>query len=98
MDKEITIEDYNSNWFKQFEVEKFRLKEILADKVISIEHIGNRFVESLGAKPILNIAIGVNNLEVVSDFIEPLKQIGYEIISLNLKKYPKFLLIIILYN
>ncbi|WP_236690861.1 GrpB family protein [Lysinibacillus xylanilyticus] len=60
--------------------------------------MGNRFVESLGAKPILNIAIGVNDLEVVSDFIEPLKQIGYEFISLNLKKYAKFLLIIILYN
>ncbi|MFF2797128.1 GrpB family protein [Lysinibacillus xylanilyticus] len=43
---------------------------------MSIEHIGNTFAESLGPKPILDIAIGVNDLEVVSDFIEPLKQIG----------------------
>lgn len=80
MDKEITIEDYNSNWPKQFEKEKVKLKEILADKVISIEHIGSTSVEGLGAKPILDIAIGVNNLEVVSEFIEPLKQIGYEFV------------------
>jgi len=77
MDKEITIEIYNSNWSKQFEEEKVKLKEILAEKVISIEHIGSTSVEGLGAKPILDIAIGVNDLEVVSEFIDPLKQIGY---------------------
>ncbi|MGA5691503.1 GrpB family protein [Cytobacillus pseudoceanisediminis] len=80
MDKEITIEDYNLNWSKQFEKEKVKLKEILADKVISIEHIGSTSIEGLGAKPILDIAIGVNDLEVVSEFIEPLKQIGYEFV------------------
>ncbi|MGG3927393.1 GrpB family protein [Metabacillus fastidiosus] len=80
MDKEITIEEYNSNWAKQFENEKVKLKEILADKVISIEHIGSTSVEGLGAKPILDIVIGVNNLEVVSEFMEPLKQIGYEFV------------------
>ncbi|MFC0413980.1 GrpB family protein [Cytobacillus solani] len=31
MDKEITIEDYNPNWSKQFEEEKEKLEEILAD-------------------------------------------------------------------
>jgi len=80
MDKEITIEIYNSNWSKQFEEEKVKLKEILADKVISIEHIGSTSIEGLGAKPILDIAIGVNDLEVVSEFIDPLKQIGYEFV------------------
>jgi GrpB-like predicted nucleotidyltransferase (UPF0157 family) len=80
MDKEITIEDYNSNWSKQFEEEKVKLKEFLVDKVISIEHIGSTSVEGLGAKPILDIAIGVDDLEVVSEFIEPLKQIGYEFV------------------
>ncbi|RID85316.1 GrpB family protein [Peribacillus asahii] len=80
MDKEITIEDYNSNWSKQFKEEKVKLKEILADKAISIEHIGSTSVEGLGAKPILDIAIGVNDLEVVGEFIEPLKQIGYEFV------------------
>ncbi|MGG3798580.1 GrpB family protein [Metabacillus fastidiosus] len=80
MDKEIKIEDYNSNWVKQFESEKVKLTEILADKVISIEHIGSTSVKGLGAKPILDIVIGVNDLEVVSEFIEPLKQIGYEFV------------------
>ncbi|ERN53863.1 GrpB family protein [Alkalihalophilus marmarensis] len=80
MDKEIIIEEYNPNWSKQFKLEKVKLKETLSDKVISIEHIGSTSIEGLGAKPILDIAIGVNHLEVVNEFIEPLKQIGYEFV------------------
>lgn len=37
-------------------------------------------MKGLGAKPILDIAIGVYDLEMVSEFIEPLKQIGNEFI------------------
>lgn len=80
MDKEVTIEDYNSNWSKQFEEEKEKLKEILGNKDVSIEHIGSTSIEGLGAKPILDIAIGVNDLEIVSEFIDPLKQVGYEFV------------------
>lgn len=80
MDKEITIEEYNPIWSKEFEAEKVKLKDILADKVLAIEHIGSTSVEGLGAKPILDISIGVNEIGVVSEFIEPLKQIGYEFV------------------
>jgi len=78
--KEIIIEDYNSNWPKQFEKEKEKLQEILADKIIAIEHIGSTAVEGLGAKPILDIAIGVNDLNVVSEFVKLLEPIGYEFV------------------
>jgi GrpB-like predicted nucleotidyltransferase (UPF0157 family) len=80
VDRKITVEDYNSHWSEQFDKEKVNLKQILTDEVISIEHIGSTSVKGLGAKPILDIAIGVNDLEIVSEFIEPLKQIGYEFV------------------
>lgn len=80
MGKAITIEDYNSNWPKQFKEEEVKLKEIFADNAIAIEHIGSTAVEGLGAKPIIDIAIGVNDLAVVSEFIKALKQIGYEFV------------------
>ncbi|MBM7602638.1 GrpB-like predicted nucleotidyltransferase (UPF0157 family) [Metabacillus crassostreae] len=80
MDKEITIEEYNSNWSKQFAEEKVKLIEILSDNIISIEHIGSTSVVGLAAKPIIDIAIGVNDLDVVDKFIDPLKQIGYEFV------------------
>lgn len=80
MKKKVTIEDYNSNWYKRFEEEKEKLKEILTDKYISIEHIGSTSVDGLCAKPIIDIAIGVNDLQSVSEFIKPLKEIGYEFV------------------
>ncbi|MFD5854348.1 GrpB family protein [Cytobacillus pseudoceanisediminis] len=80
MEKPVFIEEYTSDWVKQFQEEREILKEIIGEKVIAIEHIGSTSVEGLGAKPILDIAIGVNDLEVVSEFIEPLKQIGYEFV------------------
>mgnify|MGYP005748426293 CR=1 FL=1 len=80
MDNVITIEEWNPNWSKQFENEKMKLKGILSNKVISIEHIGSTSIEGIRAKPILDIAIGVNDLEIVKEFIEPLKQIGYEFV------------------
>jgi GrpB-like predicted nucleotidyltransferase (UPF0157 family) len=80
MGKEISIEAYNSNWPKQFEEEKVTLKKILVDKIIAIEHIGSTAVKGLGAKPILDIAIGVNDLDAVSELIERLKSIGYEFV------------------
>lgn len=80
MEKPVFIEEYTSDWVKQFQEEREILKGIVGEKVIAIEHIGSTSVEGLGAKPILDIAIGVNDLEVVSEFIEPLKQIGYEFV------------------
>lgn len=80
MDKHVIIEDYNPDWSREFEQEKEKLLEILGNKIISIEHIGSTSVKGLGAKPILDIMVGVNNLDEVDEFIEPLKEIGYEFV------------------
>jgi GrpB-like predicted nucleotidyltransferase (UPF0157 family) len=80
MGKPVIIEDYNPDWSREFEREKEKLLKILNGKIISIEHIGSTSVKGLGAKPILDIMVGVNNLEEVDEFIEPLKRIGYEFV------------------
>ncbi|MFJ7746871.1 GrpB family protein [Peribacillus sp. NPDC097295] len=87
MMEEVTIEEYNPNWSKEFNEEKIKLQEILDDRVLSIEHVGSTSVEGLGAKPIVDIAIGIADLEVVNGFIEPLKKLGYE--SVYHKEFPE---------
>lgn len=87
MDKPIIIMDYNTDWSMEFEQEKEKLMKILSDKIISVEHIGSTSVIGLGAKPILDIAVAVSDLEVVNDFIDPLKQIGYKFVYH--KEFPK---------
>ena len=67
----VTLEEYNSNWNKMFEEEKENLKKIFNDLAIEIEHIGSTSVEGLSAKPIIDIAIGVkdlNDFESIKDF------------------------------
>ncbi|MGP0689648.1 GrpB family protein [Priestia aryabhattai] len=78
MDKQIVIEKYTSDWALSFNEEKKLLKDIISDIAILIEHIGSTSVKGLGAKPIVDIMIGVCNLEKVGGFIEPLSNIGYE--------------------
>jgi GrpB-like predicted nucleotidyltransferase (UPF0157 family) len=78
MDKRVVIEKYTSNWALSFKEEKKILKDIMSDTAISIEHIGSTSVKGLGAKPTLDIMIGVCDLEEVDGFIEPLNNSGYE--------------------
>ncbi|WP_061860146.1 GrpB family protein [Priestia megaterium] len=78
MDKQVVIEKYTSSWALSFKEEQKFLRGIMSNKAISIEHIGSTSVKGLGAKPILDIMVGVRNLEEVDDFIEPLSNIGYE--------------------
>ncbi|AXI28413.1 hypothetical protein CIB87_05045 [Priestia megaterium] len=78
MDKQVIIEEYTSNWALSFQEEEKLLKDIMSNKAISIEHIGSTSVKGLGAKPILDIMVGVCNLGEVVGLIEPLNNIGYE--------------------
>ncbi|MGE7766046.1 GrpB family protein [Peribacillus sp. NPDC096540] len=80
MEKPVTIENYNPNWVTEFEQEKVKIKEILKNYPICVEHIGSTSVKDLGAKPILDIMAGVQHLVEVEKFIEPLKTIGYEFV------------------
>ncbi|PAQ15493.1 hypothetical protein CD798_06820 [Bacillaceae bacterium SAOS 7] len=78
MDQPVVIEEYTPDWALQFKGEQKLLKSIIGDKAIAIEHIGSTSVEGLGAKPILDIMIGVRDLKEVDEFIELLEEIGYE--------------------
>jgi GrpB-like predicted nucleotidyltransferase (UPF0157 family) len=76
--KKIIIEAYTPNWSKQFEEERNALEKIVGNKVLAIEHIGSTSVEGLGAKPILDIALGVHDIGVIQSLVEPLKELKYE--------------------
>jgi GrpB-like predicted nucleotidyltransferase (UPF0157 family) len=76
--KEVIIEEYNSEWIKQFEYENTKIRLALCDEKIVIEHIGSTSIIGLPSKPIMDIAIGVNELGEADAFIESLGAIGYE--------------------
>lgn len=76
--QEVVIEAYNSNWIQEFESEKKKISQVLPSNAIQIEHIGSTSIMGMPSKPILDIAVSVNNLDDTDMFIEPLSEIGYE--------------------
>ena len=67
----VCLEKYNSNWKIEFEREKEILRGIFGDYAICIEHVGSTSIPGLSAKPIIDIAVGVNDLRDVL-FVEKL--------------------------
>ena len=57
----VQLESNYKLWKKMFEEEKKELKKIFSQDNFSIEHVGSTSVKNLYAKPIIDIAIGIND-------------------------------------
>lgn len=62
---EVRLEKWNPRWREEFEMEKQNLLRIFGSLALDIQHIGSTSVDRLDAKPIIDIAIGLDSL---SDF------------------------------
>jgi GrpB-like predicted nucleotidyltransferase (UPF0157 family) len=60
-DAPITLVDYGPEWPALFVREEGRIRSILGDSVIRLEHTGSTSVPGLAAKPIIDIAMTVPN-------------------------------------
>ncbi|SET71384.1 GrpB domain, predicted nucleotidyltransferase, UPF0157 family [Oceanobacillus limi] len=69
---------FDPNWEAKFEYEKSRIVHALKDKIISIEHIGSTSINGLEAKPIIDIMVGVKDLNEVPTFFDTLAEVDYE--------------------
>ena len=55
----IQVVDYDPEWPRLFQREAHRLKEVLGERVLQLEHIGSTSVPGLAAKPIIDILLVV---------------------------------------
>jgi len=74
----VEICEYDTTWPFKFERQRRDLMSAIGDKVVAIEHIGSTAVPGLGAKPIIDIMVGLRQLTDAKDCIGPLRRIGYE--------------------
>jgi len=68
---------YNPEYSKLFKQEKKLLKNAVGNYILDIQHIGSTSIPGIIAKPILDIAIAVNNFEVAKVCIKPIEHLGY---------------------
>ncbi|UCB42509.1 MAG: GrpB family protein [Dehalococcoidales bacterium] len=80
MPEPVIIVDYNPQWPVMYEEEKARILSAIGLKIVAIEHIGSTSVPGLGAKPIIDIMVGVRQLAEAEECIEPLQSVGYEFV------------------
>ena len=73
----VQLEEYSPEWPKLFEQEKKQLEQILLNSSILIEHIGSTSIEELGAKPVIDIMIGLPDFSEAGNYIQPIVNMGY---------------------
>jgi GrpB-like predicted nucleotidyltransferase (UPF0157 family) len=74
----VVIVGYDLEWPRLFEEEKLRLRAALGLAAGSIEHMGSTSVPGLGAKPIIDIMVGVKDRAEADLFQRKLEPTGYD--------------------
>ena len=74
----VVIINHDSRWPLIYEEEKRRILDVGSHKILSLEHIGSTSVVGLGAKPIIDIMAGVNELSDADGLLPVLSAIGYK--------------------
>jgi len=72
----IALVEYDSRWPMLFEREAGRVRTILGDAVVRIEHVGSTSVPGLAAKPIIDIVMEVADSSDESSYATPLEANG----------------------
>ena len=76
----VILVPYDPCWPRRFEEERGVLDEVFTGVPVRIEHIGSTAVPGLGAKPIIDILLGVGRIREVEERIPLLESRGYEYI------------------
>jgi GrpB-like predicted nucleotidyltransferase (UPF0157 family) len=70
--------DPNPLWAQAVAEEAARIRVALGEKALAIEHHSSTAVPSLRAKPIIDLQIGVTDIDHGLLFIEPMARFGYD--------------------
>jgi GrpB-like predicted nucleotidyltransferase (UPF0157 family) len=77
--RRIVIVDYNPEWPARFELERDRVARALGAVALRIEHIGSTAVPDLGAKPIVDVLVTVEDPDDDAVILPALEGAGYEL-------------------
>ncbi len=77
LDGRVTLVDYDPAWPLLFAREADRIRGVLGDRVLLLEHVGSTSVPGLLAKPILDMLLVVADSADEAAYVEPLEAAGY---------------------
>jgi NAD-dependent deacetylase len=74
----IEVVDYNPGWPERYEQEAGRVRKALGAGVVEIEHMGSTAVPGLAGKPVLDLSVGLERLDLDDRQIHEMQRLGYE--------------------
>jgi GrpB-like predicted nucleotidyltransferase (UPF0157 family) len=78
MIRKVEVVPYNPNWRSEFEIEAQQIAVALGENVVAIHHIGSTSIETIHAKPIIDILIAVRSIDKVDDRNPAIQALSYE--------------------
>jgi GrpB-like predicted nucleotidyltransferase (UPF0157 family) len=73
----ITLAEYNPQWSALFAREAARIRAVLGDAAVRVEHVGSTSVPGLAAKPIIDILLAVPDSADEQAYAPALEAAGY---------------------
>ena len=73
----VKLISHQEEWNKNAEKVILKLKQLLGDAAVDIQHVGSTAIASIYAKPIIDIVIGLHDLNDISPYIKRLEKHGF---------------------
>ncbi|MDT7727329.1 MAG: hypothetical protein QOI21_3905 [Actinomycetota bacterium] len=76
----VTLVDYDPRWPELYDREAARIRGVLGDRVVQLEHVGSTSVPGLCAKPIVDILLIVPDSSDEPTYLPDLENAGYRLV------------------
>jgi GrpB-like predicted nucleotidyltransferase (UPF0157 family) len=76
----VIVADYDSDWPRLYRQEAERIRAVLGDRVLLVEHVGSTAVPGLAAKPIIDIDLVVADSADEEAYLPALEAAGYRLV------------------
>jgi GrpB-like predicted nucleotidyltransferase (UPF0157 family) len=77
LDGRVELVDYDPDWPRLFQREADRIRSVLGDRALCIEHVGSTSVPGLCAKPRIDIVLVVADSSDEPAYVPAMEQAGY---------------------
>ena len=74
----VEVVDYDHDWLRLYAEERDRIRTAIGDAAVAIEHVGGTAVPGLPAKPVIDVMVGVEDIERAGPAVAALINLGYE--------------------
>jgi GrpB-like predicted nucleotidyltransferase (UPF0157 family) len=74
----VEVVDYDPDWTRAYAEERDRIGAAIGAAILAIEHVGGTAVPGLPAKPVIDLMVGVEDIERAGPAVAGLINLGYE--------------------